>query len=78
MQGGSPKWRIAGAPATLFVLFAHGHFPLRIGDFGVRSNKLQRPEARMAVAADDDVVVHRDAERLRDPHDLLRHADVGR
>jgi hypothetical protein len=31
----------------------------------------------MAAAPDDDVVVHRDAERGRDRHDLLRHRDVG-
>ena len=31
----------------------------------------------MAVAADDDVVVHGDAERPRDLDDLLRHLDVG-
>ena len=41
------------------------------------SNQLQRLEARVAVLADDEVVVHRDAERARDLHDRLRHLDVG-
>ena len=31
----------------------------------------------MAFLADDDVVVHRDAERLGDIDDRLRHLDVG-
>jgi hypothetical protein len=31
----------------------------------------------MAVLADDQVVVHRDAERLGDLDDRLRHLDVG-
>jgi hypothetical protein len=34
-------------------------------------------QARMAVATDDDVVVHRNAERLDHGDDLLRHLDVG-
>src|SRR5438874_10823399 len=41
------------------------------------SNQLQRLEARMAVLADDDVVVHRNAERARHLDDGLRHLDVG-
>src|SRR3954447_8990884 len=41
------------------------------------SNQPLLPEARMPVAAHDDVVVHRDAERLGHLHDLLRHLDVG-
>jgi hypothetical protein len=31
----------------------------------------------MSILADDDVVVHRDAERLSDVDDRLRHLDVG-
>ena len=34
-------------------------------------------EARVPVLADDDVVVHRDAERLRHIDDRLGHVDVG-
>ena len=41
------------------------------------SNQLQRLQARVAVLADDEVVVHRDAERARDLDDRLRHLDVG-
>jgi|GEM_PF-1852652 hypothetical protein len=31
----------------------------------------------MPVPADDDMIVHRDPERLRDLRDLPRHLDVG-
>ena len=31
----------------------------------------------MALLADDDVVVHQDAERLRGGDDLLGHLDIG-
>ena len=41
------------------------------------SNQLQPLQTRMAVLPHDDVVVHRDAERLGDVDDLLRHLDVG-
>src|SRR5260221_587233 len=34
-------------------------------------------QARVSFLRDDDVVVHRDAERLCDLHDRLRHLDVG-
>jgi hypothetical protein len=40
------------------------------------SNQLQRLQARVAVLADDDVVVHGDAERPGDVDDRLRHLDV--
>ena len=33
-------------------------------------------EAGMTVLADDDVIVHRDAERARDGNDLLRRLNV--
>src|SRR4051794_13467840 len=42
-----------------------------------RSNQPQRLEARVPVLADDDVIVHRDAERLRHVDDRLGHLDVG-
>ena len=42
-----------------------------------QSNQLQPLEARVAFLADDDVVVHRDAERFCDVDDRLRHLDVG-
>ena len=41
------------------------------------SNQLQRLEARVAVLADNEMVVHCDTERARDLHDRLRHLDVG-
>lgn len=41
------------------------------------SDQLQSLEARMAVAADDDVVVDGDAERGGDVDDRLGHLDVG-
>ena len=41
------------------------------------SNQLQPLEARVAVLADDDVVVHGDAERAGDVDDRLRHLYVG-
>ena len=42
-----------------------------------RLNQLQPLQTRMPVLADDDVIVHRDAERFCDVDDLLRHLDVG-
>lgn len=39
-------------------------------------DQLQPFQAGVALRADDDVVVHRDAERLGDIHDRLRHLDV--
>ena len=36
-----------------------------------------RFEARMALLADDDVVVHQHAERLGGGYDLLGHLDIG-
>ena len=44
---------------------------------GCPSHQPQALEAGVAVAADDDVVVDDDAERLCDLCDLLRHLDVG-
>src|SRR5215472_4587354 len=41
------------------------------------SHQLQRLEARVAVLADDEVVVHGDAQRARDLDDRPRHVDVG-
>jgi len=41
------------------------------------SNQLQRLQARVAVLADDEVVVHRDAKRACDLDDRLRHLNVG-
>jgi hypothetical protein len=41
------------------------------------SNQPQPLQARVAVLADDDVVVHGDAERARHRDDRLRHFDVG-
>jgi hypothetical protein len=41
------------------------------------SNQLQRLQARVAVLADNEMVVHCDTERARDLHDRLRHLDVG-
>lgn len=42
---------------------------------GFVSHQLQPPKARMAVAPDDEMVVRRDAERLRHVDDRLRHLD---
>ena len=47
------------------------------GRLSTRSNQLQPLEARVAFLADDDVVVHGNAERLGDLDDRLRHLDVG-
>lgn len=41
------------------------------------SDELQALQARMAVAADDDVVVHGDPHRPRRLDDGARHVDVG-
>jgi hypothetical protein len=40
------------------------------------SNQLQPLQTRVPFFADDDVVVHRNAERCRHGDDLLRHLDV--
>src|SRR5690606_2572888 len=47
-------------------------------DSGAHSSsyELQRSEAGMPRAADDDVIVDRDAQRLRGRNDHLRHVDV--
>ena len=39
-------------------------------------NQLQPPQARVPLLADDEVIVHGDAERLRHLDDLLGHLDV--
>ncbi len=47
---------------------------------GASTTRLDQPqpaEARVALLADDDVVVHQDAERLRGSDDLLGHLDIG-
>jgi hypothetical protein len=41
------------------------------------SNQLQRLETRVAVLADDEMVVHGDAERARDLDDRPCHVDIG-
>ena len=41
------------------------------------SHQLQRLETRVAVLADDEVVVHGDAERARDLDDRPCHVDIG-
>ena len=41
-----------------------------------RQDQLQLFQARMAGLADDDVVVHQNAQGLGDLHDRLRHRDV--
>src|SRR5215469_5890020 len=43
----------------------------------LESHQLQRLETRVAVLADDEVVVHGDAQRARDLDDCARHVDVG-
>jgi hypothetical protein len=43
----------------------------------LESHQLQRLETRMPVAADDEVVVHRNAQWPRDLDDRPRHVDVG-
>ena len=46
----------------------------------VNAGELDQPhplQARVAVLTDDDVIVHGDAERLRDIDDGLGHLDVG-
>jgi hypothetical protein len=42
-----------------------------------RARSPPAPKAGVAFLADDDVVVHRNAERFGDFHDLLGHLDVG-
>lgn len=42
-----------------------------------RSHQPQRLEAAGAAAADHEMVVHRDAQRLRCGDDLARHFDIG-
>jgi len=39
-------------------------------------NQLQPLEACMPILADNDVIVHRNPERLRDAHDLFRHLNI--
>ena len=52
--------------------------PMRIQrSRALASNQLQRLETRVAVLADDEMVVHGNAERARDLDDCLGHLDVG-
>ena len=41
------------------------------------SDHLEALEARVAIASDDQMVVHDNAEGLGDVDDVLRHANVG-
>ena len=41
------------------------------------SNQLHPLQTRMPILADDDVVMHRYPERVRDVDDRLRHVNVG-
>src|SRR5215510_1774839 len=43
----------------------------------LESHQLQRLETRVPILADDEVVVHGDAERARDLDDCPRHVDIG-
>jgi len=43
----------------------------------LRLDELQRLQAAVAVAADDEVIVDRDAHGLGDRDDLVGHADIG-
>src|SRR5215470_13833246 len=56
-------------------------YPYFKGTLGVaqdhRLNQPQPLQTRVAVLADDDVVVHGNAERARDGDDRLGHLDVG-
>lgn len=42
------------------------------------SDQLERPEARMAVAADDDVVMHFEAKLVARLDEAASHVDIGR
>src|SRR5580692_9893966 len=68
-------------PASLYRAFSHNEI---VGTSGAgwlvcpcASDQLHPLQARMAVSAYDDVVVHGDAERLRDIDDRFRHLDIG-
>jgi hypothetical protein len=50
---------------------------LRSSQGNAPSNQLQSLQARVPILADDDVIVHGDAERSGDRDDLLGHLDVG-
>src|SRR5262245_15067969 len=43
----------------------------------LESHQLQRLETRVPILADDEVVMHGDAERARDLDDCPRHVDIG-
>ena len=48
----------------------------KVGGQSVRSDQSQAPETRMALAADHQVVMDGDAQRLGRRLDLARHLDV--
>jgi hypothetical protein len=47
------------------------------GDSSRRLNQLQALQTRMAVLADDDVIMHRNPERCGDVDDGAGHLDIG-
>ena len=51
--------------------------PVHYGEAVGLSHQLHALQAGMAVFADDDVIVHRNAERAGDVDDRFRHLDVG-
>ena len=67
---------------STLVHACHGDRPAGLSDPGgsggaIRQIKPEPAKARVPVAADDQVVVDGDAERLADLDDRLRHLDVG-
>jgi hypothetical protein len=65
---------LTGMPGRQFVLGPAGVISAVSGQ--VSSDELESLQAGVAVFADNEVIVHRDAKRCRHRDDLLRHFDV--
>ena len=75
-----PRRLVRGQNDPRRILAAHRALARRTRHAGSRAGRLDQPqslEARVPFLADDDVVVHGNAERARHLDDRLRHLDVG-
>ena len=77
MRAYGQKSAVVLSPRSVGLTLICGHSNTRWCCELPYSNQFQPLKARMPVAAHDDVVMHRDAERLCHLDDLPRHLDVG-
>src|SRR4029077_15096017 len=73
--GQSEKWR-AGQMTSAVSPNPDIEWGLQQGRLAQASDQLQSLQTRMSVLADDDVIVHRNAQWTRDVDDRLGHRDI--